>query len=120
MAKINKKEARVRRHVRLRKKLAGTGDAPRMCVCCTSKHIYVQFVDDSRGQTLAAVSTLDKAFREGKNQPNLAGAAVLGKLAAERALGVKVQKVVFDRGGFRFHGRVKAIAEAARSAGLQF
>jgi len=120
MSTKNKKQLRQIRHVRLRKTVTGTTERPRLSVCCTSKHMYVQVIDDSHGHTLAAVSTVDKAFREGGNKANLAGATALGKLVAERAKAAQVSSVVFDRGGFRFHGRVKAIAEAAREAGLQF
>ncbi|MFA4944726.1 MAG: 50S ribosomal protein L18 [Lentisphaeria bacterium] len=117
--KTNKKMRQLR-HVRLRKKISGTPEKPRMCVCCTGKHIYVQFIDDTRGQTLAAVSTLDPQARAAKLKANLGGAAELGKLAAERAKAVQVSQVVFDRGGFKYHGRVKAIADSAREAGLKF
>lgn len=120
MSTKTKKELRSLRHARLRKRVSGTPEAPRLCVCCTSKHIHVQVIDDIRGHTLAAVSTLDKAFKEGGNKATVAGAAVLGKMVAERAKAVQVSRVVFDRGGFRYHGRVKAVAEAAREAGLQF
>ncbi len=120
MSTHNKKMARVRRHERIRRTVSGTADMPRMCVCCTTKHIYIQVVDDTQAKTLVAASSLDKEFRQGKNKPNLAGAALLGKLAAERATAQKIAKVVFDRGGFRYHGRVKAIADAARQAGLTF
>ena len=120
MAKVNKHEALKRRHVRLRRRLSGTAEAPRMSVCFTSRGIYVQFIDDLAGQTLAAVSTLDKTFRESGQKATVAGATVLGKLAAERALAKQISRVVFDRGGFRYHGRVKAIADAARAGGLKF
>ena len=120
MSKSTKKEARQRRHVRVRKSISGTALVPRMSVCCTSKHMYVQFIDDVAGQTLAAASTLDKAFRESKMAANQKGAALLGKLAADRAVAKSIVRVVFDRGGFRFHGRVKTVAMAARTAGLQF
>lgn len=116
----DKKLARVRRHERIRRNVSGTAVVPRMCVCCTTKHIYVQFVDDTQGKTLVAASSLDKEFRQGKHKANLAGATLLGKTAAERAVAQQIGQVVFDRGGFRYHGRVKAIAEAARLAGLKF
>jgi large subunit ribosomal protein L18 len=120
MSKLSRKEARVRRHRRLRRKITGSADTPRMSVCCTGRHIYVQFVDDTQGRTLASVSTLDAELGTDKARSTVAGAAKLGKLAAERAAKVNISRVVFDRGGFRYHGRVKAIAEAAREAGLQF
>jgi len=118
MAK-SKKQIREFRHKRLRKNVSGSAERPRMCVCCTGKHIYVQFVDDVAGRTLLTVASTDKAFRDG-NKSNLAGAAVLGKMAGEKAKAAQLTQVVFDRGGFRYHGRVKAIAEAAREAGLLF
>ena len=120
MAKLTNKEARVKRHRRVRKKISGTGEIPRMSVCCTSKHIYVQFIDDDSGRTLAAASTLCADFRNDSAKAKLDGAAKLGKIAADRAVAVKIGTVVFDRGGFAFHGRVKAVAEAAREAGLKF
>ncbi|OPZ26490.1 MAG: 50S ribosomal protein L18 [Lentisphaerae bacterium ADurb.BinA184] len=121
MSKLNKRDARERRHRRLRRRLSGTAEIPRLSVCCTSKHMYVQFIDDDAGRTLAATSTLAGEFRQNdKAKNNVAGAKVLGRLAAERAAAVKITQVVFDRGGFRYHGKVKAIAEAAREAGLKF
>jgi len=120
MAKLSKKEARVKRHRRVRKKLSGTGDIPRMSVCCTSKHIYVQFIDDESGRTLAFASTLADQFRKEGIPSNVDCATKLGKLAAEKAVAANISRVVFDRGGFKYHGRVKAIADAAREAGLKF
>ncbi len=119
MAKSNK-QARVLRHKRLRKNVAGTSERPRMAVCCTGKHIYIQFVDDAVGRTLLTVSSSDKTFREGGNKSNMAGAVLLGKMASDKAKAAQITQVVFDRGGFRYHGRIKAIAEAARENGLQF
>lgn len=112
-----KKEYLARRHMRLRKKIAGTAECPRMAVHVTLKHIYVQFINDDTGCTVAAMSTMDKAFA---GKPNMEGAVLVGKLAAERAVQAGVAAVVFDRGGFRYHGRVKAIADAARAGGLKF
>lgn len=109
-------EAIERRHLRLRQKIRGTADRPRMAVCLTGKHIYVQFVDDVKGHTLAAVSTL--AVADAK--PTVAGAKKLGELAAQKAKEKNIAAVVFDRGGFKYHGRVKALADAAREAGLKF
>lgn len=109
---------RARRHLRLRQKVQGTADRPRMSVCFTGKHIYVQFIDDARGSTLASVSTV---AAEGKGtKATVEGAKKLGALAAQKALEQKIAEVVFDRGGFQFHGRVKALADAAREAGLKF
>lgn len=112
-----KKEYRIRRHNRLRKKVAGTAERPRMAVHVTLNHLYVQFIDDDAGRTLASMSTLDKTFT---GKPNVEGAALVGKVAAERAVQAGITAVVFDRGGYRYHGRVKAIADAARAGGLNF
>lgn len=120
MAKPNRKEARQRRHRRIRGRVSGTSETPRMSVCVTGKHCYVQFIDDTCGCTLASASSVEPAFRESGQQLSVAGATALGKIAAARALDKKITQVVFDRGGFKFHGRVKAIAEAAREAGLKF
>jgi large subunit ribosomal protein L18 len=120
MSTLSKKEARVRRHRRLRRKISGTPEIPRMSVCRTANHIYVQMIDDVSGRTLASVSTLDREFRERGLSCDTAGAAELGKMAAERAKAADISTVVFDRGGFRFHGRIKALADAAREAGLRF
>jgi len=120
MSKITRKEARQRRHRRVRGKVAGTAEVPRLCVFVSGRHIQVQVIDDVAGQTLAFATTQEKAFREANVHANMAGAVLIGKAAAERILAKSVTRVVFDRGGFRYHGRVKAIAEAAREAGLQF
>ncbi len=120
MAKLSKKEARVRRHRRVRVKVSGTAAVPRLSVCCTSRHMYVQFIDDVAGHTLAAASSMGADFRAAGAKSTVDGATLLGKLAAERAKAVEIEKVVFDRGGFAYHGKVKAIAEAAREAGLKF
>lgn len=109
------------RHARLRKTLAGTMEKPRMAVYHSSKHIYVQFIDDERGQTLASACTLDPAFRATlPGTCNIEAAKIIGKVAAERALAKGITSVVFDRGGHMFHGKVKALADAAREAGLKF
>lgn len=111
-------QARDRRHLRLRQKVSGTAARPRFSVCLTGQHIYVQFIDDVAGKTLAAVSTL---AGDGKGtKANVAGAKKLGALAAQTAKAKGITTVVFDRGGFRYHGRVKALADAAREAGLKF
>ncbi|MCQ2353108.1 MAG: 50S ribosomal protein L18 [Victivallaceae bacterium] len=120
MAVIDKKLQRARRHARIRSKISGTAERPRFCVSITANNIYCQFIDDVSGRTLAATSTLAAKFKEQNGRPNMAGAALLGKLAAEAAIAANVKEVVFDRSGFRFHGRVKAIAEAAREGGLKF
>jgi large subunit ribosomal protein L18 len=111
-------EARTRRHWRLRHKVSGTAARPRLSVCFTSKHVYVQFIDDAAGKTLAAMSTLASEAKGVKS--NLEGAKKIGALAAQKAKEQKIVAVVFDRGGLRYHGRVKALADAAREAGLKF
>ena len=110
-----------RRHWRVRKKISGTKERPRMSVCFSNQNIHVQFIDDSAGVTVAAASTTSKATpdRE-KLAANAASAKVLGALAAQAALAKGIKHVVFDRGGARYHGKVKALADAAREAGLQF
>lgn len=114
-----KKEKRVRRHKRLRKKVFGTAERPRLCVSFTQKHIYIQCIDDDKALTLAFVSSLNKEFRK-ENSSDTDGAAKLGKQIAEEILKDGIKDIVFDRSGYRYHGRVKAIAEAARKAGLKF
>ena len=117
---VTKREKRIRRHKRIRKNIAGTAACPRFCVSCTLKHIYLQIINDELKSTLLSVSTKDKEFVGSGSKANLAGAAVLGRLLGERAVKAGVGKVIFDRGGFKYHGRVKALAEAARKAGLKF
>jgi len=109
---------RRRNRARLRRKSVGR---PRLSVFRSCKHIYVQVIDDARGRTLAAASTLDKALKESlKSGADKAAAAQVGRLIAERALEAGVKDVVFDRGGYMYHGRVKALADAAREGGLEF
>jgi large subunit ribosomal protein L18 len=107
------------RHWRIRKKVRGTKDRPRMSVCFTNKNIHVQFIDDSAGATLAAASTASKGAPD-KLAANAASAKTVGTMAAQAAIGKGIKSVVFDRGGARYHGKVKALADAAREAGLQF
>jgi large subunit ribosomal protein L18 len=113
---------RERREVRTRKKIRATSSGrPRLAVFRSSKQIYAQVIDDAEGRTLAAASSLDKSLRgELKTGADTAAAAAVGKLVAERAKAAGVADVVFDRGGYMYHGRVKALAEAAREGGLQF
>ncbi|MDR2523644.1 MAG: 50S ribosomal protein L18 [Synergistaceae bacterium] len=112
---------RVIRHQRLRSRLAGTAATPRMAVYHSLSHIYVQIIDDDKGHTLAAASTLEKPVRESlKGTCNVEAAKAVGKLAAERAKAKGIEAVVFDRGGHMYHGKVKALADAAREAGLKF
>ncbi len=115
--KISKNVIRVRVHKRIRRKVHGTAERPRLCVFRSLKHIYAQVVDDAVGRTLAAASSGGEGPANGGN---LAGAKAVGKLIAERAQAKGIKKVVFDRGGYLYHGRVKALAEAAREAGLEF
>jgi large subunit ribosomal protein L18 len=111
----------VRRRWRIRKKVSGTKDRPRMSVCFTNKNIHVQFIDDIAGVTLVAASTTSKATPDrDKLAANAVSAKALGAFAAQAALGKGIKQVVFDRGGSRYHGKVKALADAAREAGLQF
>lgn len=121
MGKANKaREARLRRHRRVRKSVVGTGARPRLNVFRSLRHTYAQIIDDSVGHTLVCASTLDKEIRgqcEGLKKAD--AARVVGRELAERALPAGVTKVVFDRGGYKYHGRVKALAEAAREAGLE-
>jgi large subunit ribosomal protein L18 len=113
--------ARIRRHVRLRTNLEGGPTRPRLAVFRSLHHVYAQLIDDASGRTLAAASTTDADLRKSVNSPSsAAGAAAVGKAIAERARQVGVETVVFDRGGFPYHGRIKALAEAARTAGLKF
>lgn len=112
---------RLRRKLRVRKKVKGTPERPRLCVYRSLRHMYAQIIDDTVGHTLAAASTLDKELR-GRLQGtgNIEAAKEVGRLVAKRALEKGIKKVVFDRNGFLYHGRVKAVAEAAREAGLEF
>ena len=107
------------RHWRIRKKVVGTSARPRMAVCFTNENIHVQFIDDDAGVTLAAASTVSKTAPKDA-AANVAGAKTIGALAARHALDKGNKEVVFDRGGARFHGKVKALADAAREAGLKF
>lgn len=116
-----KREKRETRHLRVRKKVAGTPERPRLCVFRSLKHIYAQVVDDVGRQTLVCASTVEPALKEqGKTGGNVKAASAVGKLLAERALTKGLKTVVFDRGGYVYHGRVKALAEAAREGGLDF
>ena len=113
----SKNEIRLRIHKRIRHKLQGTEQRPRLAVFRSLGHIYAQIIDDSKGHTVVAASSNEKG---GVNGGNIAGAKAIGKLVAERAKEKGVTKVVFDRGGYIYHGRVKALADAAREAGLKF
>ncbi len=113
--------ARKRRHRRVRKKVSGTAERPRLNVFRGLRHIYAQIIDDGQGQTLAAASTLDPDLRDQlADLDKKAQAKVVGKALAERALAKGIRTVVFDRGGYKYHGRVKALADATREGGLEF
>jgi large subunit ribosomal protein L18 len=119
--KANKNKVRVRKHVRVRKKISGTAACPRLDVFRSLSHIYAQIIDDEKGVTLVAASTLDKAIKDKiAFGGNVEAAKEVGKLVAEKALEAGITEVVFDRGGYPYHGRVKALADSAREAGLKF
>jgi large subunit ribosomal protein L18 len=111
---------RKKRHLRVRKKLFGTPERPRLNVFRSNKNIYAQLIDDVKGTTLVAASTKDKAFNADVSTGTVDAARIVGQLIAERALEAGIKKVVFDRGGYLYHGRVKALAEGAREGGLEF
>ncbi len=119
--KVDRQQTRERRHTRLRKKVMGTNERPRMAVYRSLKHFHVQLIDDVQGKTLLGVSTQDAELKgKAKNLASTAGAKLVGQLIAKRALDKKIENVVFDRGGVIYHGVVKALAESAREAGLKF
>ncbi len=119
--KPDRKLLRAKRHLRVRKKISGTAERPRLNVFRSLKHIYAQIIDDDRGITLVSASTLSPELRgQLKSGSNKEAAAAVGRLVAQKALERGIKKVVFDRGGYIYHGRVKALAEAAREAGLEF
>jgi large subunit ribosomal protein L18 len=114
---INRDEIRQRIHARIREKLSGTTERPRLNVYRSLNHIYAQVIDDQNGETLVAASSLQLKLKTGGN---VAAAKEIGKAVAEKAVAKGIKQVVFDRGGFLYHGRVKALADAAREAGLEF
>ena len=121
ITKADKNKIRKRKHVRVRKKISGTASCPRLCVFRSNAHIYAQIIDDVAGTTLVAASTLDKDVKSAvSNGSNIEAASQVGKLVAERAQAKGITEVVFDRGGYLYHGRVAALAQAAREAGLSF
>ncbi|MFD3261773.1 50S ribosomal protein L18 [Paenibacillus lentus] len=121
ITKADKNKARLKRHLRVRRKIEGTAVRPRLNVFRSSKHIYAQLIDDVAGVTLASASTLDKELSEGiSNGGNVESARKVGELIAKRAQDKGFKNVVFDRGGYLYHGRVQALADAAREAGLEF
>lgn len=122
MAETNKRlSSRLKRKERVRKKVAGTSERPRLCVFRSASHIYAQVVNDQNGKTLVEASTVSPDLKgEIRHGGNVASAQKVGELVAKKALAKDIKKVVFDRGGYLYHGRVKALADAARSAGLEF
>ncbi len=119
--KLSRNLHRVRVHERVRQRVSGTSERPRLCVYRSLGHIYAQVIDDRSGKTLVSASSVDKETKKNlKGGGNIAAAKVIGKTIADRAKAAGVSKVVFDRGGYKYHGRVKALADAAREAGLQF
>lgn len=118
--KQDRKATRVTRHQRIRRRVTGTTERPRLCVYRSNKHIYAQIIDDSSALTLVAASTLDADVKKGSKTWNVDSAKIVGELVAKRAKDKGIESVVFDRGGYIYHGRVAAVAEAAREAGLSF
>ena len=119
--RLSREAKRQRVHDRVRMTVSGTSERPRLCVYRSLDHIYAQVIDDRAGKTLVSASTADKETKKSlKGGGNVAAAKVVGKAIADRAKAAGVSKVVFDRGGYKYHGRVKALADAAREAGLQF
>jgi large subunit ribosomal protein L18 len=121
MAKESRREARIRRHARVRAKIKGTSEIPRLSVFRSPNHIYAQVIDDTKGYTLATASTLDAEIQSEANGKTKTGKSELvGTLVAKRAKSKGIKAVTFDRGGFKYHGRIKALADAARKEGLKF
>ena len=118
ITKTNRKAERIRRHIRVRTKISGTAERPRLCVYRSNKNLFVQVIDDVNGVTLAQASTLDKEVKT--KYANKEAAKEVGALVAKRALEKNIKSVVYDRGGYVYHGVVKELAEAAREAGLEF
>ena len=116
--KVDKNVARLKRHKRVRGRIFGTSEKPRLCVFRSLKHIYAQIIDDDAQRTLVSASSLEKDFK--LNGGNVAGAHEVGKLISSRAIEKGIQNVVFDRGGYLYHGRVKSLADGARENGLKF
>jgi large subunit ribosomal protein L18 len=121
MANKNSKiQARAKRISRIRKKISGTTERPRLRVFKSNKHIYAQIIDDSLAKTLISMSTLDKNFDMGEEKGKIGAAKIVGNLIAEKAKAAGIEQVVFDRGGYLYHGRVKSLSEGARDGGLKF
>lgn len=122
MGSVNPKhKARLKRKKRIRKKINGTARCPRLCVFRSARHVYAQVIDDISGNTLVTASSLESAFKkEGKFESKVAAAAFVGKLVGQRTLEKGIEEVVFDRNGFLYHGRIKAVSKGAREAGVKF
>lgn len=119
--KINRSEIRVKKHMKIRNKISGTTERPRLAVFRSNNHIYAQIIDDVKGSTLVSASTVEKAIKEQLEKTNdVAAATLVGEAVAKKAIEKGITTVVFDRGGFVYHGKVKALADAAREAGLIF
>lgn len=121
VSKKSRSEVRKDKHRRIRNRLKGTAECPRLCVYRSNKHIYAQIIDDDAQKTLTSASTLEKSVKsEIERTDDVAAAAYVGKVIGERALDLGIKNVVFDRGGYVYHGKVQALAEGAREAGLEF
>ena len=119
--KESRSEIRAKKHLKIRNRFSGTAERPRLAVFRSNNHMYAQIIDDSEGKTLVSASTLDKALKaELEKTNNVDAAAAVGKLVGERAVAAGIKEVVFDRGGFIYQGKIKALADAAREAGLEF
>ncbi len=118
MGNLSKNDKRLKRKVRIRKRVTGTEERPRLCVFRSAKHIYAQIIDDTIGKTIVSASTIEKEFVKAGDKK--ACASTVGKTLASRAMDNGIKKVVFDRNGYLFHGRLKALADGAREAGLDF
>ncbi len=119
--KVSRQEVRVKKHMKIRNKISGTSERPRLAVYRSNMHIYAQIIDDVNGTTIVAASTVEKAVKDTLEKTNdVAAATAVGKAVAEKAVAKGIDAVVFDRGGFIYHGKVKALADAAREAGLKF
>ena len=121
VSKVSRKDVREKKHARLRNRISGTAECPRLAVFRSNNHMYAQIIDDTVGNTLVSASTLEKAVKDSVDHTNdVAAAASVGKAIAEKALAKGIKTVVFDRGGYVYKGKVKALADAAREAGLEF
>ncbi len=123
MAELSRNAQRIKRHMRIRRRIVGTPERPRLCVYKSLQHMYAQIIDDTQpggSRTLVAASTLDPEIRDQIKSDNVEAARLVGKVLAQRARAQGIHKVVFDRGGYPYHGKVRALAEAAREGGLEF